>query len=177
MKRLVASSILLWTGVAGGEDMLHLTSPRYQEGQPMPRQYTCEGAEVSPPLQWDGLPEDTVSLALIIEDPDAPDPAHPQRIWTHWVLYNLPANEEGLEEDAARAGLPPGAREGANDWGNADYGGPCPPVGRHRYVHHLYALDTELPRMDTPSADELRRAMEGHVLEHAELVATYQKGR
>jgi Raf kinase inhibitor-like YbhB/YbcL family protein len=159
MQGRAAASIVSWTAVAGGEDMLHLTSPRYRENQPIPAEYTCDGRESSPPLQWYELPEETVSLALIIEDPDAPDPENPQRTWTHWVVYNLPASEQGLEEAAASRGLPLGARQGANDWGDADYGGPCPPIGRHRYVHHLYALDTQLPPLDEPSAADLRAAM------------------
>ncbi len=155
---------------------LRLTSPRYQDGQAMPRDLSCEGEELSPPLQWYDLPEGTVSLALVIEDPDAPDPAHPQRTFTHWVVYNLPPNAAGLEQGAASDGLPAGAAHGRNDWGNTDYGGPCPPIGRHRYIHRLYALDTKLETLDAPTRQELQDAMSGHILEEADLVATYEKG-
>lgn len=156
-------------------DSLHLTSPRYRPGETIPREYTCDGEEISPPLQWYGLPAGTRSLALIIQDPDAPDPAKPERTFVHWVLYNLPANAAGLDEGAAEAGLPPGARQGRNDWGEAGYGGPCPPKGRHRYVHRLFALDSVLPDLGEPSRGELERAMQGHVLAETELVAGYER--
>jgi hypothetical protein len=141
----------------------------------MPSQYTCEGADTSPPLAWDGVPDGTKSLALIIDDPDAPDPKAPKRVWVHWVLYNIPPDASGLAENADKAGLPPGTARGIADSRKAKYGGPCPPVGRHRYFHKLYALDTTLDLSEATNAD-LQAAMKGHVLAGAELIGTYQKG-
>jgi len=112
-----------------------------------------------------------------VDDPDAPDPAAPQRTWVHWVLYNLPASATGLPEGVKTAQLPPGTREGQNDWQRTGYGGPCPPKGRHRYFHKLYALDVELPDLHQPDKAKLLKAMEGHVIAQVELVGTYEKGR
>lgn len=153
---------------------LQLTSPAFQPGGEIPARFTCEGEDVSPPLAWSGVPEGTRSLALIVDDPDAPDPAAPKRVWVHWVLYGLPPDAGGLPEGAGNRAAAGGARDGRNDWGRTGYGGPCPPVGRHRYFHRLYALDTTLDLGEPTSAD-LKRAMEGHVLATGELVGTYQK--
>ncbi|QSX80109.1 YbhB/YbcL family Raf kinase inhibitor-like protein [Lysobacter solisilvae] len=159
----------------GGPAMsLQLTSSAFVANGDMPRQLTCEGGDRSPPLAWSVVPVDTKSFALIVDDPDAPDPAAPQRTWVHWVVYNLPADVAALEEGASTQ-LPTGARDGRNDWGRTGYGGPCPPVGRHRYFHKLYALDIELPAEPVLDKAGLERAMEGHVLARAELVGTYQK--
>lgn len=152
---------------------LAITSTAFAGGGPIPARHTCQGEDVSVPLAWKDLPAGTKSLALIVDDPDAPDPAAPKRTWVHWVLYNLPATAGGLPEAVDE--LPAGALEGRNDWGRTGYGGPCPPIGRHRYVHKLYALDTVLPDLGEPTKAELERAMEGHVLAKAELVGTYQK--
>lgn len=156
---------------------LHLASPAFAANAAMPARFTCDGGDISPPLQWSGLPEGTRSLALIVDDPDAPDPAAPQRTWVHWVLYNLPADAAGLPEAAGSAQLPAGTREGRNDWARTGYGGPCPPIGRHRYFHRLYALDVALPDLGQPDKAKLLAAMEGHVLAQAELVGTYQRAR
>lgn len=153
---------------------LKLVSPAFSANAAIPARHTCEGNDVSPALQWSGMPEGTRSLALIVDDPDAPDPAAPQRTWVHWVLYNLPASSTGLPEGAAQ--LPAGTREGQNDWQRTGYGGPCPPKGRHRYFHKLYALDVELPDLHQPDKAQLLKAMEGHVLGQGELVGTYEKG-
>lgn len=152
-----------------------LISAAFAHQGAIPTKYTCEGADVSPPLTWTELPPGTKSLALIVDDPDAPDPAAPKMVWVHWVLYNLPATANGLPEDASA--LPPGARQGLNDWQRAGYGGPCPPIGRHRYFHKLYALDTVLPDLGHPTKAMLEKAMKGHILGQAELVGTYQKRR
>ena len=149
-----------------------LASGAFRPNQPIPARYTCDGADVSPPLTWTGVPAGTRSLALIIDDPDAPDPKHPRQVWVHWVVYNLPPDCTGLAEGAA---LPPGAKLGRNDWQRADYGGPCPPIGRHRYFHKLYALDTVLPDLKHPTRPQLEQAMKGHVLAQAELVGTYER--
>ena len=163
-------------GHAEAQMSLKLTSPAFEHDAPIPARHTCDGADVSAPLQWSGLPPGARSLVLIVDDPDAPDPAAPQRTWVHWVLYNLPVDTQGLPEGASAQSLPSGAREGLNDWNRTGYRGPCPPIGRHRYFHKLYALDTVLPNLDRPSKAELLAAMEGHVLEQAQLVATYERG-
>lgn len=156
---------------------LTITSPAFAAGHEIPSDFTCEGADISPALAWSGAPTETKSLALIVDDPDAPDPAAPKMTWVHWVLYNLPADSRGLPEAVEPSGLPPGTREGKNDWKRTGYGGPCPPIGRHRYFFKLFALDTVLPDLRTPTKAELQEAMQGHVLEKAELMGVYQKAR
>ena len=154
---------------------LTLESSAFAPNGSMPRKYTCEGDDVSPPLAWRGEPAGTKSFALIVDDPDAPDPKAPKMTWVHWVVYNLPPGTKALSEGASRK-LPGGARDGKNDWKRTGYGGPCPPVGRHRYFHKLYALNTELPDLREPTKAQLEAAMKGHVLAHGELIGTYQKG-
>ncbi len=154
---------------------LSLTSPVFTHQGAIPKNYTCQGKDISPALKWGGLPDGTKSLALIIDDPDAPDPEAPQRVWVHWVLYNIPESANGMPEAVTATTLPRGTREGTNDWGRVGYGGPCPPIGRHRYFHKLYALDTVLPDLKQPTKAALEKAMEGHVLEKVELIGTYQK--
>ena len=153
-----------------------VSSPAFADGAQIPREHTCEGADTSPPLAWQGLPAGTTSLALIVDDPDAPDPAAPRMTYVHWVLYNLPPDIAGLPAGLRNDRLPPGAQAGLNDWGQPGYGGPCPPIGRHRYFHKLYALDTLLTGLDRPTKQQLEAAMAGHVLAWAELVGTYRKG-
>jgi Raf kinase inhibitor-like YbhB/YbcL family protein len=152
---------------------MELSSIAFAHGGDIPTRFTCEGQDTAPPLQWSGLPDAARSLALIVDDPDAPDPAHPQRTWVHWVLYDIPPRAGGLPEGAKP--LPDGAREGQNDWKRSGYGGPCPPIGRHRYFFKLYALDTALPQLAAPKKAELEQAMQGHVIAQAELLGTYQK--
>lgn len=154
---------------------LALTSKAFSHQGAIPVRYTCQGEDVSPPLSWAGLPPRTRSLALIVDDPDAPDPAAPKRTWVHWVLYNLPSDVNGLAEGVAAADLPPGTLEGLNDWQRKGYGGPCPPIGRHRYFHKLYALDNVLPDLESPSKAKLEQAMRGHIVGQAELIGTYEK--
>ena len=156
---------------------LTITSTAFAPEGAIPTLYTCDGKDRSPPLAWSGVPAGTRSLALIVDDPDAPDPAAPKMTWVHWVLYNLPADSSGLPEAVAPTGLPAGTREGLNDWKRTGYGGPCPPIGRHRYFHKLYALDAVLPDLGTPTKAALEKAMAGHVLEKAELIGTYECGR
>jgi hypothetical protein len=153
--------------------MFTLTSPNFIHQGEIPTHHTCEGPDVSPGLAWSGAPAGTKSFALIVDDPDAPDPAAPQRVWVHWLLYNLPASASGLEEGVKA--LAAGTREGKNDWKRTGYGGPCPPIGRHRYFHKLYALDAVLPDLGQPTKAELEKAMAGHVLAQTELLGTYQK--
>ena len=154
---------------------LSLTSSAFAEGGEIPTRYTCEGQDVSPPLGWSQPPSGTKSLALIVDDPDAPDPKAPKMTWVHWVLYNLPPTTGQLAEAVERTALPAGTREGLNDWKRPGYGGPCPPIGRHRYFHKLFALDTILPDLGRPTKAELEKAMQGHVLAGAQLVGTYEK--
>jgi Raf kinase inhibitor-like YbhB/YbcL family protein len=154
---------------------LKLQSTAFKPGSEIPVRYTCEGDDISPPLEWSGAPPDTKTFALIVDDPDAPDPKAPKMTWVHWVLYNLPSTTASLPEGVSR--LPAGTREGKNDWKRTGYGGPCPPIGRHRYFHKLYALGIELGDLNEPTKLQLETAMRGHVLAHAELIGTYQKQR
>ena len=153
-----------------------LRSSAFANQAEIPAKHTCEGSDVSPPLAWSAPPAGTRSFALIVDDPDAPDPAAPKLVWVHWVLYDLPPGTRELREGASQS-LPAGARQGKNDWKRTGYGGPCPPVGRHRYFHKLYALDTVLPDLKKPNKARLEQAMKGHIVAEAQLIGTYQKGR
>jgi hypothetical protein len=141
----------------------------------IPKRYTCDGENVSPPLMWSELPANTASLVLIVDDPDAPDPAAPKRTWVHWVLYNIPPSASGLAEAVQTLELPQGTLQGSNDWKKTGYSGACPPIGRHRYFHKLYALDVVLPDLHEPDKATLEKAMAGHILGHQELIGTYQR--
>lgn len=152
-----------------------LTSAAFQHNGAIPSLHTCEGRDVSPPLSWTPPPAGTRSLVLIVDDPDAPDPAAPKMTWVHWVLYNIPPDIGGLPAGVATPALPDGTLQGTNDWQRTGYGGPCPPVGRHRYFHKLFALDTRLPDLKHPTKAALEKAMKGHVLAQTELVGLYQK--
>ena len=154
---------------------LSLTSSAFAANGEIPSRHTCEGDDISPPLAWSGAPPGTKSLALIVDDPDAPNPKAPKMTWVHWVVYNLPAAVHGLPEAVTFRTLPAGAQEGLNDWKRSNYGGPCPPIGRHRYFHKLYAIDCVLANLRAPTKAELEKAMKGHVLAHTELIGTYQK--
>jgi Raf kinase inhibitor-like protein, YbhB/YbcL family len=158
---------------ARGEGTMRIVSTAFSHEGAIPAHYTCEGKDVSPPMSWSDVPPGTKSLALIVDDPDAPDPSAPKMTWVHWVLYNLPPTTDGLPENAKT--LPQGTQEGTNDWSRTGYGGPCPPVGRHRYFHKLYALDTVLPDLKQPTKAKLEEAMKGHILSEARLMGTYQK--
>jgi len=154
-----------------------LRSPAFASNGSIPSKYTAQGEDLSPPLEWSGAPTDTRSFTLIVDDPDAPDPRAPQRTWVHWVLYDIPAETQRLGTGATGRSLPPGTREGLNDWRRTGYGGPAPPIGRHRYFHRLYALDVVLPDLEQPTKARLLNAMKGHVLAVAELIGTYQAAR
>jgi Raf kinase inhibitor-like YbhB/YbcL family protein len=154
---------------------MKITSPAFEQGREIPARYTCEGEDVSPPLAWSEIPSGAKTLALIVDDPDAPDPAKPQRTYVHWVVYDIPVSAASLKENASKGGMPKGAVQGKNDWGKAEYGGPCPPIGRHRYFFKLYALDTELTGLSAGTKADLERAMKGHVVGNGELIGTYQK--
>jgi Raf kinase inhibitor-like YbhB/YbcL family protein len=123
------------------------------------------------------VPGAAKSLVLIIDDPDAPDPKAPRMVWVHWILYNIPPSAPGLAEGVAGGQLPAGTREGRNNWQRTSYGGPCPPIGRHRYFHRLYALDALLPDLAHPDKGKLERAMARHIIAQAELIGTYARQR
>jgi Raf kinase inhibitor-like YbhB/YbcL family protein len=159
----------------GKEPAMRITSPAFGANADIPAKYTCQGGDRSPPLDFADVPAGAKSLVLIVDDPDAPDPAAPRMTWVHWVLYNLPPHTAGLAEAVARGALPAGTTEGTNDWKRPGYGGPCPPIGKHRYFHKLFALDIVLPDLKQPTKAALEKAMHGHVLAQAELVGRYQK--
>lgn len=154
---------------------LRLTSSSFEAKGSIPTRHTCEGKDISPALVLAGIPKTAKSLALIVDDPDAPDPKNPKMTWVHWVLYNLPASTRKLHEAADPNALPRGTRPGLNDWKRTGYGGPCPPIGRHRYFHKLYALDVVLPDLANPTKAQLLKAMQGHIVAKATLVGTYAK--
>lgn len=152
-----------------------IQSPAFEHLHDIPARHTCEGMDTSPPLSWSGVPPGAKSLALIVDDPDAPDPAAPEMTFVHWVLYNIPPDVGGIEEGAAPDGLPLNTEQGLNDWHDKTWGGPCPPIGRHRYFFKLYALNTTLPHLRHPTKGALEEAMRGNVLAQAELVGLYRK--
>jgi Raf kinase inhibitor-like YbhB/YbcL family protein len=155
---------------------LEVTSSAFKQGGVIPARYTCEGDDASPPIAWNGAPSRTQSLAMIVDDPDAPDPAKPQRVYVHWVIYGISPTTTSLPENASKKGMPAGAQQGKNDFGKQQYGGPCPPIGRHRYFFKLYALDTQPTFVSAPTKADLLAAMEGHIIAQGELMGTYQKG-
>jgi Raf kinase inhibitor-like YbhB/YbcL family protein len=156
----------------GGEKMdIKVTSPAFEDGELIPAKYTCDGEDISPPLQWDAVPEGTKSIALISDDPDAP-----MGTWVHWVLFNLPPEARELAENIPpdRA-LPNGAKQGTSDFGRIGYGGPCPPGGTHRYFFKVYALDAELDLEADARKRDLLKAMEGHILSQGQLMGKYKR--
>lgn len=156
---------------------MQLISSAFLPFTDIPGLYTCEGIDQPPPLSWADVPAQAKSLVLIIDDPDAPDPAAPRITWVHWILYNLPPDTLGLDSGiSGGADVPSEALTGLNNAGKTNYHGPCPPVGRHRYFHKLYALDTMLPDLHHPSKTALEKAMQGHILAQCELVGYYEKG-
>ena len=162
------------TWAEGDSDMtLTLKSDDFIHQGEMPQICTCDGNDQSPALSWSDIPAGTKSLVLIVDDPDAPDPAKPKMTWVHWLLYNIPPTTTALAHAASE--LPAGTLQGKNDWKRVGYGGPCPPIGRHRYFHKLYALDTVLPDLHQPKKAQLEAAMAGHIIEKAELIGTYQR--
>jgi Raf kinase inhibitor-like YbhB/YbcL family protein len=172
-------TVFMSTGLSRAEETMPLTitSTAFIDGGEIPTRYTCQGEDISPPLDWRGVPGNARSLVLIVDDPDAPDPKAPRMTWVHWVLFNLPPDTSGLPEDTAPDALPPGTGQGINSWNRTGYGGPCPPIGSHRYFHKLYALDTVLDLPGKPTGKTLEAALQGHVIGQTELVGTYQKSR
>jgi Raf kinase inhibitor-like YbhB/YbcL family protein len=150
---------------------MKLISPAFQDGGPIPKKYTCQGENVSPPFSFAGVPASAKSLALICDDPDAPG-----KTWTHWVLFNLPASTREIPEGLPRQEtIANGAKQGITDFKTAGYGGPCPPSGTHRYFFKIYALDTEVKVAGGASKEQLLKAIEGHVIDEGQLIGTYQK--
>lgn len=151
---------------------MRIRSSAFDHQGEIPAKYTSDGEDVAPPLAWSDVPPGAKRLALIVDDPDAPDPAAPKRTWVHWVLYDIPATATGIAEGGV---LPDGAREGKNDWNSPGYGGPAPPIGRHRYFFKLFALDAPLGDLHKPTRAGLEQAMHGHIIATAELIGTYRK--
>ena len=154
-----------------------LESPAFAPQGAIPKKHTCDAEDISPALRWSGVPAGAKSLALIVDDPDAPDPKAPKRVYAHWLLYDIPPSVTSLSEGVKRDALPKGTREGSNDWHRTGYGGPCPPIGRHRYFFKLFALDRVLGDIGTPSKKELEAAISDHVIGTAELMGTYERAR
>ncbi len=175
MSQLVLLSIIISASAEEVHTNLHLTSSSFEGHRRIAKKFTCDGENISPALEWSGVPKGTKSLALIVDDPDAPDPAKPRMIWVHWIVYNIPAAVSSLPEGVKEKDLPKGILQGLNDWKRTGYGGPCPPVGKHRYFHKLYALDVVLPDLRRPTKAKLEKAMEGHVLSETELIGLYQR--
>lgn len=165
--------------MANGKEManmsMNIISQSFMHEREIPVRHTCDGLNTSPPVMWMGIPSAARSLVLIVDDPDAPDPAAPKMTWVHWLLYNIPVNVKGLPEGATEMNLPAGIRHGINDWHDTSYGGPCPPIGKHRYFFKLYALDSMMPDLEKPTKAALERAMKGHVLAQASLIGLYQR--
>jgi len=154
---------------------MNLRSPAFEHDGEIPRAYTCDGDDISPPLEWSDVPADAKSLTLIVDDPDAPDPDDPKLTWVHWLLYDLPPKNGALPVATRTEHLPPGTHEGCNDWQRTGYVGPCPPVGRHRYLFKLYALDAVLPDLGHPDKAALEAAMKAHIIAETVLVGTYKR--
>lgn len=172
MLALLLAAVPWETAGAAG---MNLESAAFANGQAIPTRYTCQGENISPPLRWRGVPAGAKSLVLIVYDPDAPDPRAPKITWVHWVLYNLPATDGSLPTATKSEDLPAGTAEARNGWGHTGYGGPCPPIGRHRYFFKLYALDTRLRGLRDPDKKAVVGAMQGHIIEKTELIGTYKK--
>lgn len=174
---LIFSIFFTTAALAEGEQnmTLSLKSPDFVHQGEIPKIFTCDGNDSSPALSWSGVPQNAKSLVLIVDDPDAPDPAKPKMTWVHWVLYNIPPTAAELPQSVTVRDLPTGTQQGKNDWKKTGYRGPCPPTGRHRYLHKLYALNIELPDLHQPKKSELEKAMEGHIIDQTELIGTYQR--
>jgi Raf kinase inhibitor-like YbhB/YbcL family protein len=161
------------TSTGKGEDTMSfmLKSTAFVAGESIPYKYTCDGADVSPPLEWSGIPRGTASFALVADDPDALGGT-----WVHWVLYNIPSEKRSLAEALqTQAEFPDGSKHGKNSAGHLGYNGPCPPEGEHRYFFKLYALDTVLNLGPGASKEQLLSAMKGHILEQAELMGKFKR--
>lgn len=174
---IIGALAISQSNVFGEEGKMQITSKAFSDGGAIPSKYTADGKEISPPLDWAGIPKETKSLVLIVDDPDAPDPRAPRMTWVHWVIFNIPPDTTGLPEGVKSKKLPEGTGEGINDWKRTGYGGPAPPIGRHRYYHKLYALDTTLDGLGAPTKAEVIDAMQGHILAEATLMGTYERSK
>ncbi len=154
---------------------LIIASDAFVHKSAIPRLYTCDGINISPPLQWSGIPDGCKSLVLVMDNPDAPDPTAPRMTWVHWLLYNIPASTTDLPEAIGPNDLPPGTLQGLNDWNRTGYGGPCPLTGKHRFFFKLYALDSVLPTLKTPTKAHIQEAMRKHILAETQLIGTYER--
>lgn len=153
---------------------LTLSSPAFQPNTSIPSHYTCDGDNISPPLEWSDIPEGAKALVLIMDDPDVPKTLRPDGMYDHWVLFNIPTSVVGLPENIQNV---PGARQGKNTSGKLGYTGPCPPDRQHRYFFKLYALDTTLNLPEGATKTEVEAAMKGHILEEAQLMGVYDRAR
>ncbi len=160
---LITSIMVSGVAIAQGDETMKLTSPVFDHNQTIPAKYTCQGEDINPTLLIEGIPPNTRSLSLIVDDPDAPG-----KTWVHWIVFNIPVTSEIKEKSI------PG-KQGWNDFGRLNYGGPCPPSGTHRYFHKVYALDTMLNLKESIKKPELEKAMQGHILDKAELIGLYKK--
>ncbi len=168
--------ILLFFPFYGAYAMdMTITASTFSANQSIPSLYTCEGKDISPALSWQHVPDNAQSLVLIVDDPDAPDPKAPERTWVHWVLYNIPTQSTGLPENVGVLNLPQGTLQGLNDWNRTGYGGPCPPIGEHRYFFKLYALNTVLPDLHEPTKAQLLEAMQGKIIQEVQMIGLYHK--
>ena len=165
-------ALLFCSGGVGDKEMeIKVTSSGFEDGGLIPAKYTCDGADISPPLGWEGVPEGTKSIALISDDPDAP-----MGTWVHWVLFNLPGQTRELAENIPHdRTLPSGAKQGTTDFRRVGYGGPCPPSGTHRYFFKLYALDAEIALTAGANKAQLLKAMQGHILAQGQLIGKYKR--
>lgn len=177
MRSLGSLSLVFVLALVADANAFEISSSAFADGGAIPREYTCDGGDAIPPLAWSGVPDGTQSLVLIVEDPDVPDPAKPVRSWIHWVVFEIPPGAIGIAQTGGPSVLPSGTKEGLNDWKRGRYGGPCPPIGRHRYFHKLYALDLSLAHLAQPTKVELEEAMKGHVLASATLIGTYERSK
>lgn len=174
------SVVAAYTGILSADKekivmSMNIQSLSFMHEREIPARHTCDGLNTSPPILWLGVPNGAKSLVLIVDDPDAPDPSAPKRTWVHWLLYNIPVSATDLTEGVTANRLPAGTLQGINDWHSTGYGGPCPPIGRHRYFFKLYALDSVLPDLKNPDKATLEKAMQGHVLDQASLIGLYQR--
>ena len=175
ISQFVLLSITFSVNAEEANKVMQLTSPNFSDQKSMNKMFTCDGRNISPALEWSGVPEGTKRFVLIVDDPDAPDPANPKMTWVHWVLYNIPATVSSLPEGVKDKDLPNGTLQGLNDWTKTGYGGPCPPIGQHRYFHKLYALNIILPDLNRPKKAKHEKAIQEHILHKAELIGLYQR--
>ena len=165
---LFTVGIFIFANVYAKEVSMKISSTAFEHNGQIPKKYTCDGSDVNPPLKFEGIPTDTKSLALIVDDPDAP-----VGIWVHWVLWNIDPKITEIKENS----VPKGGMQGMNDFRKHDYGGPCPPSGTHRYFFKLYALDTTLSLGSNSTKNDIETAMKGHILAEAELIGLYKRSR